>query len=86
MATTPRWMWQSPNPAVTRCMLVWSITIPLFWTVTLSNAREGVFGSRLQPLGEKLYSWVPAITVAGYLVIAIVAQLRLDLITYLTVG
>ncbi len=68
------------------CMLVWSITIPLFWTVTLSNAREGVFGSRLQPLGEKLYSWVPAITVAGYLVIAIVAQLRLDLITYLTVG
>jgi len=68
------------------CMLVWSVTIPLFWTLTLSNAREGVLGNRLMPLGEKLYSWVPAITVAGYLIIAVVAQVRLDLLSFLITG
>jgi hypothetical protein len=67
-------------------MLVWSMVIPMFWTLTLSNAREGVFGSRLQSVGEKLYGWVPAITLAGYLIIAIVAQVRLDVLTHLTVG
>lgn len=68
------------------CMLVWSIVIPMFWTLTLSNARSGVFGPRLESIGDKLYSWVPAITLAGYLIIAIVAQVRLDVITHLTVG
>ena len=34
------------------CMLVWLVTIPLFWVVTLRNAREGVFGSRLTGLGS----------------------------------
>ncbi|CAN5495035.1 vitamin K epoxide reductase family protein [soil metagenome] len=68
------------------CMLVWSIVIPMFWTLTLSNARSGVFGSRLESIGDKLYGWVPAITLAGYLIIAIVAQVRLDVITHLTVG
>lgn len=63
------------------CMLVWSVVIPMFWTLTLSNARAGVFGSRLVPLGARLFGWVPAITVAGYLVIAIVAQVRLDVLS-----
>ena len=67
------------------CMLVWSIVIPMFWTLTLSNARSGVFGPRLESIGDKLYGWVPAITLAGYLIIAIVAQVRLDLISDLTV-
>lgn len=68
------------------CMLVWSITIPLFWTVTLSNARNGVFGPRLVSAGERLYGWVPVISLAGYLIIAIVAQVRLDLLFALTNG
>lgn len=63
------------------CMLVWSVTIPLFWTVTLRNAKEGVFGSGPKRLGTTLYSWVPAISVAGYLLIAIVAQVRLDVLS-----
>ena len=67
------------------CLLVWSIMIPMFWTLTLHNARVGLFGSRLQPLGERLYSWVPAITVAGYIIIAVVAQLRLDVLSTLVV-
>jgi uncharacterized membrane protein len=65
------------------CMVVWSATIPLFWTLTLANARAGVFGDRMKRLGGALFGWVPVITVAGYLVIAIIAQLRLDVLTEL---
>jgi uncharacterized membrane protein len=62
------------------CMLVWLVTIPLFWVVTLRNAREGVFGSRLTRLGNSLMPWVVPITVACYLIVAVLAQVRLDLI------
>lgn len=65
------------------CMLVWAATIPLFWTLTLSNARAGVFGVGMTRAGAALLSWVPAITVAGYLSIAVVAQLRLDVLATL---
>ena len=65
------------------CMLVWSVTIPMFWALTLGNARAGVFGPRLEPLGDRLYPWVPAITVLGYVLIAVVAQLRLDVLATL---
>jgi len=67
------------------CMLVWSMVIPMFWALTLFNAREGRFGSGLVRLGDRLYGWVPVITLAGYLIIAIVAQLRLDLLSMLAV-
>jgi uncharacterized membrane protein len=65
------------------CMIVWAVTIPLFWMLTLYNAREGRFGNRLTRLGSALYGWVPAITLATYLVIAAAAQLRLDVLSYL---
>lgn len=65
------------------CMLVWSMVIPMFWTLTLANARAGRFGAGLRPLGERLYSWIPAITLASYVIIAVVAQLRLDVLSYL---
>jgi uncharacterized membrane protein len=67
------------------CMLVWSMVIPMFWALTLFNAREGRFGSGLVRLGDRLYGWVPVITLAGYLIIAIVAQLRLDLLSMLVI-
>jgi uncharacterized membrane protein len=67
------------------CMLVWSMVIPMFWTLTLANARAGRFGSGLVTVGERLYSWVPIITFAGYLIIAIVAQLRLDVLATIVV-
>lgn len=65
------------------CMLVWTVVIPMFWTLTLANARSGVFGNRLAGVGARLYGWVPAITIGSYLVLAIVAQVRLDLLSYL---
>ncbi|HWM33505.1 MAG TPA: vitamin K epoxide reductase family protein [Pseudolysinimonas sp.] len=62
------------------CMLVWSVTIPLFWVVTLRNAGEGVFGGPLQGAGRALLPWIVPITVACYLVVAVLAQLRLDVL------
>jgi uncharacterized membrane protein len=65
------------------CMVVWSATIPMFWTLTLFNARAGIFGQRMTRVGSALFSWVPAITVGTYLIIAIVAQVRLDVLSTL---
>ena len=65
------------------CMVVWSATIPMFWALTLFNARAGIFGNRMTRLGSALFTWVPAITVATYLVITIVAQVRLDVLSTL---
>lgn len=62
------------------CMLVWLVTIPLFWVVTLRNASEGVFGSALSGAGRALTPWLVPITVACYLIVAILAQVRLDVL------
>lgn len=67
------------------CVLVWAVTILMFWTLTLFNAKNGLFGPAFEKLGETLYGWVPVITFASYLIIAIIAQLRLDLLSFLVV-
>ena len=63
------------------CMLTWSVTILMFWALTLNNAASGVFGERLAPLGARLYGWTAVFTLATYLVIAVIAQVRLDFLT-----
>jgi uncharacterized membrane protein len=60
------------------CMVTWSVTIPTFLLVTLRNMREGALPGRR--LGAAAYSWVPAITVICFILIAVIAQLRLDVI------
>jgi uncharacterized membrane protein len=65
------------------CMLVWSVTIPLFWIVTARNLAEGVYGSALQGFGRALRSWAIPVTIVSYAVVALIAQLRLDLLQYL---
>lgn len=67
------------------CMIVWAVTILMFWTLTLFNAKNGLFGAAFEKVGETLYGWVPVITFASYLIIAIIAQLRLDLLSFLVV-
>jgi uncharacterized membrane protein len=64
------------------CMVTWSVTIPTFLAVTFRNVKVGNFGSgaRLTSIGSTMYSWVPAITFILYIVIAVMAQLRLDVI------
>jgi hypothetical protein len=61
-------------------MLVWSVTIPLFWVVTLRNAAGGVFGAGLRRVGDRLLPWVVPMTVACYLIVAVLAQVRLDVL------
>lgn len=65
------------------CMVVWAVTYIMFWTLTLDNARSGVFGTGLVKAGTTLYSWVPLIVFACYLIVAIIAQVRLDVLGYL---
>ncbi len=67
------------------CMVVWAVTIPLFIVVTLRNVSSGVprLPSGARAVGRRLLGWVPIITFACYLVVAVVAQLRLDVLSYL---
>jgi uncharacterized membrane protein len=66
------------------CMLVWLVTIPMFFVVTLRNAREGAFGSKLRRVGRALLPWAVPITVFCYLTVALLAQIQLDLYRALT--
>lgn len=65
------------------CMVVWAVMIPLFWVVTFANLAAGVLGQGLQRLGTHLLAWALPITVLSYLVVALLAQLRLDVLAYL---
>jgi len=67
------------------CMLTWSVVIPGFWLVTLRNLREGVFPvpARVRRFAGAAYGWIPFITILCYLAIAVIAQLRLDVLSYL---
>jgi uncharacterized membrane protein len=64
------------------CMVTWAVTIPLFWALTLYNLREGNIPvpARARAIAGSLYSWVAVITLASYVVVAVVAQLRLDVL------
>jgi hypothetical protein len=65
------------------CMLVWSVTIPLFWVVTARNFAEGAYGGALTGFGRALRSWVIPVTIVSYAIVALIAQLRLDILQYL---
>lgn len=64
------------------CMVIWLVTIPLFWTVLGWTLRAGVWGSTAgaRRAGAVVLSWLPLIVVIDYLVIAVAAQVRLDVI------
>ena len=65
------------------CMVTWLAAIPFFWVVTLRNVSSGVYGERPRRVGEVLYRWVPTITFASYLLVAILAQVRLDVVNHI---
>jgi uncharacterized membrane protein len=68
------------------CMLVWSVTIPLFWVLTSRNLAEGVFGAKLVGVGRVLRSWVIPVIIVSYAVVVLLAQLQLDILSRLAVG
>ena len=67
------------------CMITWAVTIPLFLALTLFNLKTGNIPApdRLRSVAAALYSWVPAISLGFYLVIAVIAQVRLDFLATL---
>ncbi|SDQ74959.1 vitamin K epoxide reductase family protein [Microbacterium sp. cf332] len=64
------------------CMVVWLVTIPLFWTTCGWTLRAGVWGrgAGVERVGAFVLSWSPLIVVLDYLLIAVAAQLRLDVL------
>ena len=62
------------------CMVTWAAAILSFWVLTLHNLREGRFGAWGRRAGAVLYGWWPLITILSYLVVAAIAQLRLEFI------
>ena len=68
------------------CMLTWSMVIPLFFTVTVRNATEGVFGDALRGAGRAAMRWLVPATVIAYAIVLVVAQLRLDALSRILHG
>lgn len=64
------------------CMLTWAVTIPTFYVVTIHLFRSGIVpvpvGARR--FAERLMGWVPLLTVASYGIIAVIAQVQLDVL------
>jgi uncharacterized membrane protein len=64
------------------CMVTWTVTIPMFWFSAAELASRASSG-RIAAAGERAIGWLPLITLLSYLAVAIIAQLRLDVIAYL---
>lgn len=67
------------------CMLTWSVMIPSFLSVTLYNLREGNLpaSAGVRRVAGALLSWIIPLTLAVYIVVAVIAQLRLDVLNHL---
>ncbi|WP_245836286.1 vitamin K epoxide reductase family protein [Paramicrobacterium agarici] len=67
------------------CMLTWSMMIPSFLAVTFHVLRLGAFGrgTRARSVGSALIGWTPLITLVIFVLIAVLAQLRLDVIAHI---
>jgi uncharacterized membrane protein len=67
------------------CMVVWAATIPIFLSVTFYNLSVG--NIPIPERGRRFFAaartWIPLITLVCYVIIVIVAQLRLDVLRYL---
>jgi uncharacterized membrane protein len=64
------------------CMAVWSVVIPMSLATTLYNLREQnlPLGDRVARLAGRAYGWMPIITLVVYVVFAVIAQVRLDVL------
>jgi uncharacterized membrane protein len=67
------------------CLVTWAATIPFFLTVVLYALKSGSLPAplRLRSTAASLYGWIPAITLGCYVVVAVIAQLRLDVLSAL---
>lgn len=65
------------------CMVTWAVTIPVFWVLLFHSLRSGVIP--LPPAARRvanaLFAWVPLIVLLCFLIIAVIAQVQLDVIS-----
>jgi len=64
------------------CMVVWAVVIPMSVATTLYNVREQnlPLGAAAARIAGRAYGWMPIITLVLYVVFAVVAQVRLDVL------
>lgn len=64
------------------CMTTWSAVIPAFWLITFYNLKTGHIpvSARIRSMGTAAYGFVPLITLVSYVIVALVAQVQLDVI------
>lgn len=62
------------------CMLTWAATIPLFVVVLLQTLSSEPLPASVRRVAAASYPWTPLITVVCYLLVAVLAQLRLDVL------
>ena len=64
------------------CMAVWTVVIPMSVATTLYNIRERnlPLGAAAARIAGGAYGWMPIITLVLYVVFAVVAQVRLDVL------
>ncbi|CAN5360811.1 hypothetical protein BH09ACT1_BH09ACT1_08510 [soil metagenome] len=67
------------------CMVTWAVTIPTFWLITFYNlkVRNIPVPRTVAKLAAGAYGYVPLITVICYIIVALLAQVRLDIIHHL---
>jgi len=64
------------------CMVTWVVTIPSFYVVTLHVLRTGILPApaSIRRGAEELMGWTPLLAVLSYAIVAVIAQLRLDVL------
>jgi uncharacterized membrane protein len=65
------------------CMVTWLVTIPLFFVVLLHTLRSERCVPKMRTLAAGLFGWIPLMTLACYLVVAVLAQVNLDVLAQL---
>jgi uncharacterized membrane protein len=64
------------------CMVTWTVTIPTFWFAWAELLRRSP-SARVERVGTVMTGWLPVITVITYSIVAVTAQLELDVINRL---
>lgn len=63
------------------CMVTWAVTIPLFLVVALHTLHSARLPAPVRRAAASGYAWIPLATFACYLLIAVLAQWKLDVLS-----
>ena len=67
------------------CMVTWAVTIPTFIATVIHLFRNSTLSPSpaVQERADRLMGWTPLLTVVAFAIVAVLAQLRLDLVSNL---